>query len=156
MFNKTIHIFDLDGTVIDSRHRYRAKPNGDIDLEHWLEQNTPENIMRDKLLPRANTMRRVFNQGFHTIICTARQFQAADFAFLAAHNLLADAILFRPTGCMDGDADLKEYMLDEYFDGHNTCLEELSCVMYEDNLTVIDRMRKRGVICSLEGYGIYA
>jgi phosphoglycolate phosphatase-like HAD superfamily hydrolase len=152
MFDNPVHIFDLDGTVIDSRHRYASLPNGDIDLPKWIEKNTPENIMLDTLLPRAATMRQVFNEGFHTIICTARQFQQADFDFLERHNLLADAILFRPTGVNDGDADLKEYMLDEYLSGHDTCLEAIRAVMYEDNISVIQRLRRRGVLCSLETY----
>ena len=37
-------IWDLDGTVIDSSHRYSTLPNGDIDLPRWIADNTKANI----------------------------------------------------------------------------------------------------------------
>ena len=46
-------IWDLDGTVIDSSHRYSTLPNGDIDLPRWIADNTKANIERDSLLPLA-------------------------------------------------------------------------------------------------------
>ena len=33
-------IWDLDGTVIDSSHRYSTLENGDIDLPRWIADNT--------------------------------------------------------------------------------------------------------------------
>ena len=50
-----IHIFDLDGCVIDSLHRYKTlnDENIRIDLEHWIENYTPEKISQDTLLPLA-------------------------------------------------------------------------------------------------------
>ena len=148
----TYHVFDLDGTVIDSRHRYKTLANGDIDLQHWRDNSTAEMIAKDTLLPCANKMRRQFNSGNTVIICTSRIMQEADFVFLDKHSLLSDAILFRPYGVNDGCADLKEYMLDEYFDAQNTCIEAETVVLYEDHMGVIDRLRSRGVLCVVEGY----
>lgn len=147
---KVFHVFDLDGTVIDSSHRQAAKPCGAFDLEHWREHSTPEKIFQDTLLPRAHSMRRQYYSGNYVIICTARIMSEADFQFLDRHSLFADAVLFRPDGCNDADADLKEYMLDEFFDGMDLTLDNERVVMYEDNLSVIERMRKRGVLCSVE------
>ena len=153
MFDKPIHIFDLDGTVIDSRHRYKTLDNGDIDLAHWLEASKcVETVFRDSLLPRAQTMRRVYAEGHLTIVCTSRTLDTIWPNFLKIHNLPYHALLARPQGCMTGDADLKEKMLDEFFGQHNTCIDELQCVMYEDHLGVIDRLSRRGVLCSIEGY----
>ena len=146
------HVFDLDGTVIDSRHRYRSLPCGNIDLQHWLDNCTREQTFKDTLMPRAHTMRRVFNQGFHTIVCTSRTISPIWLDFLDSHGLYADAILARPEGCMDSDADLKEYMLDEYFSGLGTCLDAERVVMFEDHLGVVERLSRRGVLCSIEGY----
>jgi hypothetical protein len=51
---KKIHIYDLDGTVISSSHRYRTMPGEmRIDLKHWRENDVPEQIVRDSLLPHA-------------------------------------------------------------------------------------------------------
>ena len=146
------HVFDLDGTVIDSRHRYATLPNGDIDLQHWRDHCTPEHIANDTLLPCANKMRRAFNNGHKVIVATSRIMQEADFAFLDQHGLFADAILFRPEGVNDGCADLKEFMLDEFFDGEGTCIEAETVIVYEDHMGVIDRLRARGAFCVVEGY----
>lgn len=49
---KKIKVFDLDGTLIDSSHRYKSMPEGDrIDLDFWRENSTPEMIAKDSLLP---------------------------------------------------------------------------------------------------------
>ncbi len=147
----TYFVFDLDGTVIDSSHRQASLPNGDFDLAHWRENCTPEKIAGDSLLPRAVTMQRKFMSGDYVIICTARQMTQADFDFLDDNRLFSDAILFRPDGVTDSDADLKERMLDEFFEGFGEIgLDNVRVVMYEDNISVIERLRKRGVLCSVE------
>lgn len=146
------YVYDLDGTVIDSRHRYRTLENGDIDLQHWIDNSTPEQIFKDKLLPLASDITKRFFKGDYVILCTSRIMSDADFQFLDKHKLYSDAILFRPAGVLDSDADLKEYMLDEFFDGLGTCIEAETVVLYEDHLGVIDRLRSRGAFCSVEGY----
>ena len=146
----TYYVFDLDGTVIDSSHRYKTLPCGNIDLAHWLEQaECRAATFRDTLLPLADTMRRLYYSGNHVIICTSRTIHDNWLEFLDHHKLFSDAILCRPEGVMDGDADLKEFMLDEYFDGLGTCIENERVVMFEDHMGVIERMRSRGVLCSI-------
>jgi len=145
-------VFDLDGTVIDSRHRYKTLENGDIDLEHWIANAAiREQVFKDTLLPLAAEMKRRYYSDY-VIICTSRAMTQHDFDYLDAMGLHSDAILFRPEGVMDGCADLKEFMLDEFFDSFGTCIENETVVMYEDHLGVIDRLRTRGVFCSVEGY----
>ena len=147
------HVFDLDGTVIDSRHRYRTLPCGNIDLKHWLKMaESREATFKDKLLPLADTMRRLYNTGHHVIICTSRTRHQNWLDFLSHHRLFAHATLARSEGDMTGDADLKEQMLDDYFSSLGTCLEAERVVMYEDHMGVIERMRSRGVICSIARY----
>ena len=46
---KKIKIYDLDGTLLDSSHRYRAV-GGKIDLAHWRENDTPAMVMKDGFL----------------------------------------------------------------------------------------------------------
>ena len=45
-------IFDFDGVLVDSSHRYKLDAKtGRIDLEHWRKNSTPEQIRKDKFLP---------------------------------------------------------------------------------------------------------
>lgn len=44
-----LHLFDFDGTLVDSSHRYRLGKNGRIDLEYWRD-NEPKAI-HDTPLP---------------------------------------------------------------------------------------------------------
>jgi len=73
MINR-INIYDLDGTIIDSSHRYRTNEAGNaIDLPHWREHDTPEHIARDALLPLANAyMDDMTNPWVYVIAATAR------------------------------------------------------------------------------------
>jgi len=74
-------IWDLDGTVIDSSHRYSTLPNGDIDLPKWIADNTRENIEQDQLLPLARLMQSNYAHGDIVIICTARVLGVWDHVF---------------------------------------------------------------------------
>ena len=49
-----LFIFDLDGTTIDSSHRQNTLPDGSLNLDAWVRNNTPEKIARDSLLPMAS------------------------------------------------------------------------------------------------------
>ena len=83
-----LYIFDLDGTVIDSSHRQNTRPDGSLDLAHWIENNTVDKILADSLLPLAEKMREVRSDTVAVI--TARVIQDADLAFLKRHNLKFD------------------------------------------------------------------
>jgi hypothetical protein len=139
-------IFDLDGTVICSKHRYRDLPNGSIDLQYWFDMATPENVAKDSLLPLAGSMQRLFDR--HTIIiCTARTMQAHDWQYLAENNLKFHHALYRRDGDMRHDADMKTALLTEFFAERNTTAENENVVMFDDNLHVIDAMRKMSIHC---------
>ena len=56
-------IFDLDHTVIDSSHRQATLPNGDLNLQHWRENATPEKIAQDSLLPLADEWKKAKAKG---------------------------------------------------------------------------------------------
>ena len=57
-----IKIFDLDGTVIDSTHRQTYREDGTLSISNWRENNTPDLIAQDKLLPLAKQMRTAINE----------------------------------------------------------------------------------------------
>lgn len=71
---KEIHVYDLDGTVISSSHRYRTIPGeARIDLNHWREHDKPEFIAKDSLLPHAAQYKAdLKNPEILVVIATAR------------------------------------------------------------------------------------
>lgn len=84
---REIHIFDLDGTLIDSSHRYRTMPCGTrIDLPYWIENCTPEKIRQDTLLPLAEFYHAcVADPEIYVIIATCRLAKQADIDYVNEH-----------------------------------------------------------------------
>jgi hypothetical protein len=146
MTNKTF-IFDLDHTVIDSSHRQITKADGSLDLKNWIENCTQEKIMADKILPLADFWRTYAAAGNEIVVCTARVMGIWDHAFLADHGLQATAILSRPMGCADADADLKENLLRDYAQktGRSWARFSRNAAMYDDNLSVLLRLESIGI-----------
>lgn len=146
MTNKTF-IFDLDHTVIDSSHRQITLTDGSLDLNNWIENCTEEKIMADTLLPLAQHWRIFQAAGAEIVVCTARVMGIWDHAFLADHGLKASAILSRPLGCADADADLKENLLRDYANntGRSWARFSRNAVIYDDNLSVLLRLESIGI-----------
>lgn len=80
-------IFDLDETVIDSRHRTPNNPDGSLNLPAYIEKHTRENVFKDKLLPLANTLKKAVQSGKSVVILTAREMSKADYDYLYFHGL---------------------------------------------------------------------
>jgi len=106
MKNK-LYIFDLDGTVIDSSHRFTGTAEGKLDLEKWISDSTRKNIFKDSLLPLADFMKALIKANKNVWICTARNMSKADFDFLAHHGIKAKTILCRKNGDHRADAEMK-------------------------------------------------
>ena len=143
-------IFDLDHTVIDSSHRQSTLPCGSLDLAHWIENNTPEKIAKDKLLPLANYWKWSKAQGETIGVCTARVLQDADYQFLADNGLEYDFILSRPLGDNSGDGELKKRLLDEHAQSVGDTLENLSTrikAFYDDNQKVLKTLASLNIAC---------
>ena len=79
-----INIYDLDGTVIDSSHRYRTiTENGitRIDLEYWRANEY--RAMSDGLLPlAAQYMADLADKDTFVIVATARVMNEPDWQFM--------------------------------------------------------------------------
>ena len=140
-------IWDLDGTVIDSSHRYSTLPNGDIDLPRWIADNTKANIERDSLLPLARLMRSNWRQGDTVIICTARVLGIHDHCFLADHGIKANFILSRAIGDNRGDAEMKRAKLIALFADLKIPFARWTrnATFYDDNQGVLDMAEKIGI-----------
>lgn len=148
------YIFDLDHTVIDSSHRQATLANGNLDLDNWFKNATPEKIANDKLLPLARVMRKLYELGHYIIICTARTMQDMDYQYLMDNNLPYHICLNRgnfagdwkaPSIYQGGDADLKEKRLTKFFNEIGFTIESASPIMFEDNKQVIERLAGLGV-----------
>ena len=140
-------IWDLDGTVIDSSHRYSTLENGDIDLPRWIADNTRANIEKDTLLPLARLMRSNYQQGDIVIICTARVLGVWDHCFLAENGIKAQFILSRALGDNRGDAEMKRAKLFALFADLKVPFARWTrnCTIYDDNTTVLAMAEKYGI-----------
>ena len=140
-------IWDLDGTVIDSSHRYSTLANGDIDLPRWIADNTRANIEQDKLLPLAELMKSNYRQGDIVIICTARVLGVWDHVYLADHGIKAQFILSRALGDNRGDAEMKRAKLFALFADLKVPFSRWSkaSTFYDDNLGVLAMAEKYGI-----------
>lgn len=158
-----IFIFDLDGTVIDTSHRYRDLPCGTIDLDYWFANSTEEMVAKDALLPLADVMRRYYAEGHTIVVCTARSFEphasvplpdpgATYRKFLADNNLRYHALLHR---CMVGadhltysDGALKTRLLNEWAAREGLPANwRREAIMFDDNVTVIKQMMADRLWC---------
>lgn len=104
-------IYDLDGTVIDSSHRYRTDETGqNIDLQFWMENCTPEMIAKDSLLPHS---KQFFNDldclDTMVVIATARTMTAndANFDYITENLGIPNYIIHRKEGDTRKGQDMK-------------------------------------------------
>ena len=78
---KRIRIYDMDGTVVCSLHRYRTTADNKIDLQYWRD-NEPL-AMNDSLLPLAEQYKAdLADKDTFVIIATARVLNAPDTEFI--------------------------------------------------------------------------
>lgn len=140
-----ITIFDLDHTVIDSSHRQVTKPDGSLDLDHWIENCTRERILEDSLLPLADEMRARFKAGHRIVICTARVMSPYDYEFLQRNNLPFDFVRSRGANDARPDAILKRDHIQRLAIHLNARLRDME--MFDDNQSVIAMVRAMGVTC---------
>jgi phosphoglycolate phosphatase-like HAD superfamily hydrolase len=139
-------IFDLDGTIICSKHRYRSLENGGIDLPYWIQSNTRENCFKDTVLPAIRTIRSDYKNGCNIIICTARVLSKWDFEFFDFMNIPFHHMLDRRDSIL-GDADLKELRLRNYCSNNGISWAKFcqTSMFFEDADTVLERMEKIGI-----------
>lgn len=70
---KAIHIFDFDGTLVDSSHRYRTDETGQkIDLKYWID-NEPLAHLDKPIKPVCDIFKELNKSSFdYPLIATAR------------------------------------------------------------------------------------
>lgn len=145
---KRIRIYDMDGTIVCSMHRYRIKDNGKIDLNYWRE-NEPL-AYKDKLLPLATQYKEdLTRDDTIVIIATARVLNNPDDEFIRDILGTPNAIIARGPNDTRSGGELKIKGLTKLFNlkgfkGIN------DIIFYEDNATylksVCDHFKKLGMI----------
>ena len=110
-----IVIYDLDGTIVDSSHRIKLLENGSLDLEHWKQNSTKENIFKDDLLPMYAQLVRDYKQGEIVVICTARELGKWDLEYIHSMGIYYDYIVSRPKGISTKDEILKKAQLRHFW-----------------------------------------
>lgn len=78
MFKRVV-VFDLDETIIDSKHRTPNHPDGTLDLERYFAMKNRASIFQDSLLPLADTFKALNRSENYIVICTARAMNADDY-----------------------------------------------------------------------------
>lgn len=152
-----VSIYDMDGTIVDSTHRYRTVTvNGieKIDLEYWRANEY--RAMDDGLLPLAEQYRAELRcENTYVIIATARVMGAADYQFVNEILGKPDYLISRKAGDSTSGGQLKINGLQKFFNLKQ--FRKADAVFYEDNTSylkaVCDHFGIRGVyIPSRQGH----
>lgn len=151
-------IYDMDGTIVDSSHRYRTIIGSDnierIDLEYWRENEY--RAMQDGLLPLAEQYRKdLICKETYVIIATARVIQGPDMQFIDEILGKPDYLVSRKKGDSQSGKTLKINGLQKFFNLKQ--FKTSDAVFYEDNIqylkAVCDHFNIRGVyIPSVQGH----
>ena len=131
---KEIHIYDMDGTIVDSLHRFRTLPNGKIDLQYWIENCTPEKIAQDTLLPLAEQYQeQLKNPEIYVAIATARVLEDADMDYIKNVLGMPNKIVSR-NGRADTRKGVEMKIAGLRFLKNLKQFKNKACHFYEDNL----------------------
>jgi len=129
----SILVFDLDQTVVDSRHR-TPTVNGKVDVVGYISLQTRENVYRDKILPLGDLMKEKFYENY-IVVCTARFMKDYDYEFLKDQGLMFHEIFERgnvhPDIAALGDGEYKMKCLKKFKNRKYT--------FYDDSDEVISR-----------------
>ena len=134
------HIFDLDGTIICSKHRQKLKPNGDLDLDHWIANRAKYHLVnRDTLLPLSRLWRAI-QIGTPPAICTSRVISHLEIDFLERHDLWYNSFMHREEGDRTPDAEYKVNHIRRHLD--ETGWEASATTLYEDHAGVREAVKR--------------
>ena len=139
-----IHVYDLDGVLVDTSHRYRNKPDGSIDLDYWFMKR--HLIDQDTLLPLVSQYRQdCALPNIYTVVCTARNEHGADKAFINERIAQPNLLIMRPWNDNTRDAVLKRRQLQRIFNLRQ--FSKLPRKLWEDNLKNINSLRDLFTAC---------
>lgn len=150
-----IKIYDMDGTIVCSKHRYRTMPCGTrIDLQYWRDNE--HRAEYDSLLPLAKQYQEdIKNPNCYVIIATARIIRDADMRFIKNTLGMPNYIISRKEGDNQSGASLKIKGLQKFFNLKQ--FKKAAAIFFEDNTAylkaVCDHFNINGVyIPSKQGH----
>ena len=157
---RRIAIYDMDGTIVDSSHRYRTvkDENGieKIDLQFWRDNE--HRAMDDGLLPMVEQYRKdLRDEACYVIIATARVMGDADWRFVREILGEPNYFIHRKPGDTRSGGLLKINGLRKFFNLKNFREAWQNAIFYEDNTSylkaVCDYFKIQGVyIPSIQGH----
>jgi len=130
-----VKIYDMDGTIVCSLHRYRTMPCGNkIDLQFWRDNEyLAEN---DILLPLAKEYQEdIKNPDCYVIIATARIIRDADMRFIKNTLGMPNYIISRKENDNQSGASLKIKGLQKFFNLKQ--FKKESAIFFEDNVSYL-------------------
>lgn len=132
---KKVSIYDMDGTIVCSLHRYKTDATGNkIDLEYWRANE--HKAYEDSLLPLAKQYQEdLKNPDVFVIIATARVLRDADLQFINDKLGKPDYIISRKDGDNISGALLKIKGLQKLFNLKQ--FQNTTKIFYEDNATYL-------------------
>jgi hypothetical protein len=148
-----IHIYDIDGTLISSSHRYRTAECGTrIDLEYWREHDNDRSIYKDSPLPHlAQYKQDLKNPKIYVILATARVCYKGDanYKYIQRRMGIPDKFVHRE-GLEDkrGGAELKIQAIKPLLNLKQ--FKNAAVHIWEDNKDYLSDM-----VCALNGIGHY-
>ena len=149
---KKIHIYDMDGTLISSSHRYRTAECGNrIDLQHWQGHANENHIYRDSPLPHlAQYKQDLLDPEIYVILATARECVTGDANYKYVDRRMGKPNMFIHRGQNDdrGGAELKIQAIKPLLNLKQ--FKDAAVHIWEDNKSYLDVM-----VCALRGTGHY-
>ena len=152
---KEIKIYDMDGTIVDSTHRYKTLDCGTkIDLQYWRDNEY--RAYNDSLLPLAEQYKKdIQNPECYVIIATARIIRDEDMRFIKDKLGVPNYIISRKENDSRSGGLLKILGLKKFFNLKN--FKKAKAVFFEDNASylkvVCDYFKIEGVyIPSKQGH----
>lgn len=143
---KKVNIYDMDGTLVSSLHRYRLGENGQIDLQYWRDNAFL--AYKDILLPLAYKYKKdLENPEIFTILATARVLHDVDDIYIRDILGCPNAVISRKENDNTSGGLLKIKGIQRYFNLKQ--LKSAKWTFYEDNVqylkTVCDHFQINGV-----------
>jgi len=139
---KELHIYDIDGVLVDSSHRYRYIIGADgwraIDLPYWIANR--KHAKRDRLLPLAKQYQaQNSDPSIFTVLATARVMTPAEWRHVETVLTMPDHFISRTEGNTESGAALKTKGLNILFEAIPDLLT-VPGYFYEDNITYLNNV----------------
>lgn len=143
---KQINIYDLDGVLVDTSHRYRTNPDGTIDLDYWMMMRSRKSIAKDRILPLAKQyIADNLRDDTYTIICTSRTWHVDDIEFIVGRLGAPDKLIMRPENNWQPDDVLKLQALKSFFQLKQ--FRDIPKTFWDDNRRNLNAVSLLGVRC---------